>query len=163
MQLFKLLNLRAGEPKTTAELASSSHADPALLGRILRHLAAKGVIAEVPGDADSYGATELSETLASPEGSSGIRHVATFYTPIFQHVPDFLKSIDYRIPWDNCNGPFQHTMGRPGEWGSSVKRLLKLLPTFSTFGAASSCLFICAYRKMSATGFLIDLPSGAVS
>ena len=130
MQLFKLLDLRGGEPKTTAELACSSHADPVLLGRILRHLAGKGVIAEVPGDADSYGATELSETLASPEGSSGIRHGATLYTPIFQHVPDFLKSIDYRVPRDNYNGPFQHTMGRPGEWGSSIKRGFKLLSAF---------------------------------
>lgn len=113
LQLFKQLGQRASRPKTAAELAGSSHADPALLERILRHLAGKGVIA---GDGGSYRATELSETLASPEGSSGIRHVATIAIPVLQHVPEFLKSTQYKVPTDNRNNPFQHAVAKPGEW-----------------------------------------------
>ena len=116
LQLFKELGPRTSQPKTTTELASSSHADPALLGRILRHLAGNGVITQLAGDGNSYRATELSETLASPEGSSGIRSVAKVYTPVFQHLPDFLKSIDYKVPRDTRNGPFQQTIIPPGEW-----------------------------------------------
>ena len=115
LQLFKQLGQRTSPPKTTAELAGSSDADPALLGRILRHLAGKGVIAELTSDGNSYHATELSETLALPEGSSGIRHVAKLYTPVYQRVPDYLRSINYKVPRDSRNGPFQQTMGRPGE------------------------------------------------
>lgn len=115
LRLFEQLGTRASQPKTTAELTRSSHADPALIGRILRHLAGKGVIAEIAGDGNSYGATELSENLGSPEGSSGIRSLARVYAPVFQHVPEFLKSTEYKIPMDVRNGPFQQVMAKPGE------------------------------------------------
>ena len=73
LQLFKLLDHHASEPKTTSEFASSCGAEAALLGRILRHLARKGVIDECTGEENSYQSTELSRILATPEGSSGIR------------------------------------------------------------------------------------------
>ena len=115
MQIFKQLGQLGSQPRSANELAGSSGADPALLERILRHLAAKGVIDESLGHEISYRATTLSETLATPEGSSGIRQVAKMYTPVFNQVPDFLKSIGYKLPSDNRNGAFQQVFAKPGE------------------------------------------------
>ncbi|KAK0510697.1 hypothetical protein JMJ35_007129 [Cladonia borealis] len=115
LQLFKQLDQRASEPKTTSELARSCGAEPALLGRILRHLASNGVIDECAGEGKSYQSTELSRTLATPEGSSGIRQVADVYTPVLGHMPEYLKAIGYKVPKDVESGPFQRTVGRPGQ------------------------------------------------
>ena len=109
---LKQLGARASQPKTTVEFARSSHADPALLGRGLRRLAGKGVIAEVAGDGNSYGATELSESLSSPEGSSGVRNLAKVFNPVFRHVPEVLKSTEYKIPTDIRNDPFQQIIAK---------------------------------------------------
>ena len=125
IHLFKALGKCASPPKPTAELATLTATEPALLGRVLRHLAAKGVITELGGQDTSYHATELSEILSSPEGSSGIRHVAQLYTPIFQQLPDYLKSIDYVVPRDNQNGPFQQTIGKPGECNAGLQLLVR--------------------------------------
>ena len=114
LQLFKLLDHRSSSPKTTSKLASSCGAEPALLGRISRHLAGKGVIDECAGEGDTYQSTELSRNLATPEGSSGIRQVANVTTPVLGHTPEYLKEIGYKVPKDVEDGPFQRTVGRPG-------------------------------------------------
>ena len=121
INLFKELGQVGSPPKTTVELATSTGTDPALLCRILRHLAALGIIAELGGDGNSYCATEVSATFATTEGSSGIRHLSHLYTPVFQHVPDYLKSINYVVPKDIRNGPFQQTLGKPGECNTGLQ------------------------------------------
>ena len=88
---------------------------PGLLRRILRHLAAKGVIAEVEDGEVTYQATDLSETLASPEGSSGLHNVAKLYTPLFSYVPEYLRSTNYQVPHDIRNTPFQGAIAKQGE------------------------------------------------
>lgn len=50
-----------------------------------------------------------------PEGSGGIRGLARVYAPVFQHVPDFLKSTEYKVPMDVRNGPFQQVVAKPGQ------------------------------------------------
>lgn len=112
---LKQLGARASQPKTTVEFARFSHAAPKLLGRVLRHLAGKGVIAEVAGDGSSCVATDSSESLSSPEGSSGIRNLAREFKPVFRHVPVFLRSTEYKIPMDVYNRSFQQSIGKPGE------------------------------------------------
>lgn len=103
-------------PKTTVELATATSTDSALLRRILRHLGANGIVAEIGSGRDSYQASELSGVLATPEGSSGIRHVAQLYTPAFRDLPSYLESTGYTVPLSNRDGAFQHIMGKPGEW-----------------------------------------------
>ena len=137
LQLFKSLGRRIDQPKTATELASCSDVDPTLLIRLLRHLTAKGVITELPGNG-SYQATELSKTLASPEGSSGIQHVAKVYTPLFHHVPQFLKSIGYKVPKDNRKGPLQEVLAKPGKCCHIIERAIKTIgvscnPKLSTY------------------------------
>lgn len=100
--------------KTSSELAHLTNINHALLSRILRHLAAQGVIIEV-GE-DSYQATDVSEVLASPEGSSGIHCLEKITMPVYQHTPDFLKSTNYQVLPDPRNGPLQATIGKPGKW-----------------------------------------------
>ena len=127
MQLYKQLGQRTSQPKSAAELAGSCNADPALLSRILRHLAGKGVVDQVANDVNFYRATELSEALSSPEGSSGVRHVANLYTGVLSQLPSFLKSTGYNVPRDNRNGPFQQTMAKAGTWVFFVEQDSKLL------------------------------------
>ncbi|KAL6718652.1 hypothetical protein ACLMJK_002886 [Lecanora helva] len=120
LQLFKTLGQRDSPAKTGAELAASSEAEPALLERILRHLASKQVINEIPGNEVKYSATELSKALSTPEGGSGIRQTATLHTTMLSHVPGYLESTGYRVPTDPRNAPFQQCVGKPGhtyfEW-----------------------------------------------
>lgn len=116
IHLFSALGPKGGPPKTANDLAASTATQPALLSRILRHLAANGVVGEEGGEQTSYSATEVSEVLASDEGSSGIRHSVQIYHPILRHGPDYLKSIDYAVPKDNKNAAFQHSVGQSGQW-----------------------------------------------
>jgi DNA-binding IclR family transcriptional regulator len=66
--LFKML-VASPTPLTTAEIAKATNADPALLGRILRYLAATRFIAET--GKDQFGANLSTQSLADPaiEGS----------------------------------------------------------------------------------------------
>lgn len=119
MGLFEHLGHRDSSPKTTAELADLTKSDADFLKRILRHLAARGVVVELSTPADSYQATELSETLIS-EASSGIRYSHSTYMPVMQQAPAYLRSIGFVSPKDNRDGIFQNTIGEPGltkfEW-----------------------------------------------
>ena len=122
VQLFKHLGKKGSTTKTASELAHATNTEPALLRRILRHLAAKGVVAEVEDGEVTYQATDLSEILASPEGSSGLHSVAKLYTPLFSYVPEYLRSTNYRATHDTRNGPFQRAIAKHGEWESPYLR-----------------------------------------
>ena len=114
INLFRHLGQKGSPLKTVAELAASTGTHVSLLTRILRHLGARGVVMESVGQAIMYRGTELSEALASVEGSSGIRHVSQIYDPLFAQASEYLKSKDYAVPSDGRNGPFQHILGKPG-------------------------------------------------
>jgi hypothetical protein len=66
--LFKML-VASQTPLTTAEIAKATKAEPALLGRILRYLAATRFITET--GKDLFGANLSTQSLADPaiEGS----------------------------------------------------------------------------------------------
>ena len=121
MELFARLEKHPGPSQTAAELANACGAEANLLERLLRHLAAKGVIAEQDrGGNACYYRTRLSGALASPEGSSGIRHVAKLYMPVCQQVPRFLEETGYTTPKDVQNGPFQQAVGAPGTFSKTL-------------------------------------------
>ena len=65
LNVFKLL-VEKIEPMSTKELAEVTGADRALLGRILRCLAATNVLEEV--DAETYVPTKIGETFAGEFG-----------------------------------------------------------------------------------------------
>ncbi|KAL8829157.1 MAG: hypothetical protein Q9191_002170 [Dirinaria sp. TL-2023a] len=125
VQLFKQLGKKDSATKTALELAHATNTEPALLRRILRHLAANGVVGELEeGGEVYYQASELSETLASPQGSSGLHNVAQLYTPLFSVVPEYLRSTGYQVPQDVRKGPFQGAIAKHGELKSLVYELV---------------------------------------
>lgn len=73
-----------------------------------------------------------------PEGSGGIRGLARVYAPVFQHVPDFLKSTEYKVPMDVRNGPFQQVVAKPGEWELLVLHATTVSRLSGSFLARSS-------------------------
>ena len=112
--LFKHLGTRDSAPKDIHELAISTSVEPTLLKRIARHLASRNVLTNATSAPDSYGATHISESLATREGSSGIRHVCNLYIPAFSEMPKFLKENNYRTPTDSRNASFQRRCGLQG-------------------------------------------------
>lgn len=71
LKLFETLVADSGRAKTIAELSAPKSADPALVARIARHLAATGVIQGT--GSGTYVSNALSKALAKPEYSTGIK------------------------------------------------------------------------------------------
>ncbi|OAA56177.1 O-methyltransferase [Niveomyces insectorum RCEF 264] len=78
--LFKTL-VESQRPLTLAEIATSTKAEPALLGRVLRYLAATRFITET--GKDQFGANISTQSLADPaiEGSLNYMQETSFQTP----------------------------------------------------------------------------------
>lgn len=114
MDLFTGLGPAGGPPVNIQALAAPKSADPELVKRVMRHIAAKGVATEHPGDA--YGPTALTVLLATSEGFAPLRCVAHKFHPIFQDVPTYLRSVGFTVPRDARDGPFQHSaLGKVGQ------------------------------------------------
>lgn len=111
LDLFKHTGVQGSTPTSIDALAAATSAEPALLKRIVRYLAARKVLiddAEAPG---LYHATHTSEALATREGSSGIRYAYNVALPAILEAPKFLKNSGYRTPTDGRNGIFQQIHG----------------------------------------------------
>lgn len=78
--IFEKLVEDEGRAKNTAELASVKNADPDLVRRIVRHLAAMRMVKEV--GPDSYAPTELSRALTAPKSRDGIPYWLVLTTHI---------------------------------------------------------------------------------
>ncbi|KAI9926121.1 hypothetical protein MW887_004583 [Aspergillus wentii] len=102
--LFSLL-AHSEQPKPVSELASRSGAEPALVGRILKHLAAVGVVTET--GMDEYQATRLSTTLAIKRFSDAWPFISGGCHSALQALPAYLRQTNYRDPTDGHNAPFQ--------------------------------------------------------
>lgn len=99
------LFLHLSTPKTASQLAVICGASPALLQRLLRHLAATFVITEVaPG---TYESTALSRLLTDPRHYSAITYNAALNNQVLARLPAYLASTGYVEPRDPLHGPFQ--------------------------------------------------------
>jgi hypothetical protein len=112
MGLFTTLK-SASAPQTVSELAAPKTADSTLVKRVLRHLAAFNVVAELDGD--RYVSTDLSIVLADSENCVGFREVANRYIPIFSQAPLWLREHDYQCPRDARDTVFQKAFDARGE------------------------------------------------
>ncbi|KAK0651022.1 O-methyl transferase B [Cercophora newfieldiana] len=114
--LFKHL-VEAGSPINVSDAASKSRADPALVLRIFRYLAAIGTVSETgPGQ---FAANNVTNTLASDMGVAAVRHYFYTATPPYTILPAFLKKTGYKNPSDDLHSPFQdafHTSLHPYAW-----------------------------------------------
>ncbi|KAF3043112.1 hypothetical protein E8E11_008681 [Didymella keratinophila] len=98
-----LLEKLSDLPQTSQTLAEGTPADPALVGRILKHLTACSLVNET--GADLYVATDLTRSLDDPTLGGGYIYSFDGMIPTFHRLPSFLAKINYQVPSDNANGP----------------------------------------------------------
>ncbi|KAI3321516.1 S-adenosyl-L-methionine-dependent methyltransferase [Xylariaceae sp. AK1471] len=101
-----LLKKLADKPQDSKQLATGTTADPALVARILKHLAANGIVKEV--NVDQYIGTPFSMASNDPTISAGLIYSFEGMIPTFQGLPEFLAKTQYQAPTDGNNGPVQY-------------------------------------------------------
>ncbi|KAL1954422.1 hypothetical protein VTO42DRAFT_1192 [Malbranchea cinnamomea] len=104
--IFALMANNAGAPTTVNELSSATGADPVLLGRVMKHLGAMGVVEET--GTDEYRNTGFSTALTIQKYADGFPCVTGCVTPAILQLPAYLKKTGYKNPRDGKDGPFQY-------------------------------------------------------
>ncbi|KAL2815093.1 S-adenosyl-L-methionine-dependent methyltransferase [Aspergillus granulosus] len=87
------------------QLASATGSDPALLGRIMKHLAAMGVITET--GSDEYRPTGFSKVLTVDKYSDAFPLMTSRFTLGILALPEFLEKTNYRNPTSTTETAFQ--------------------------------------------------------
>ncbi|KAJ5474461.1 hypothetical protein N7475_004027 [Penicillium sp. IBT 31633x] len=103
---------QTNKPKSVAELAAITGAEPELLGRIMKHLATMGVFVET--DMDEYGRNGLTTTLAIQRYSDAWPCINGCTLPAVNAMPAWLKKNEYRSPIEGTDCPF--TLGFKTEY-----------------------------------------------
>ena len=112
-KLFETLNQDDGAPKTVEQLAPSFGADPELVARMLRHLAAMGTVDEV--DIGTFTYNTFSKGLATQPFKDFVTWMWDDFTPVNGKAPEYLKKLHYQTPTDIKNTAFQHALNIPGK------------------------------------------------
>lgn len=81
--MFETLAADAGRPKSVDDLSKPTGADPDLVARIARHLAAMAIIDE-PKEA-MYSSSKLCEALTVPKYAGGIKSLSVNFLLVQQH------------------------------------------------------------------------------
>ncbi|KAL5343275.1 S-adenosyl-L-methionine-dependent methyltransferase [Aspergillus crustosus] len=92
-------------PRSVAELAETIGSEPALLGRLMKHLAAMGVITET--GRDEYRSTGFSKVLTVEKYSDAFPLMTSRFTRGILALPEFLQKTNYRNPTSATNTAFQ--------------------------------------------------------
>ncbi|KAL8818105.1 MAG: hypothetical protein Q9191_008014, partial [Dirinaria sp. TL-2023a] len=108
LDLFETLK-EADQPLSAGQLAKSSDADPALIARTMKHLAAMKIVSEDGGN--GYTSTATSDALTLPEYRDGIIYTYDVAGPSFRNLPSYLKKTKYSNPTKLDDGPFQEAHG----------------------------------------------------
>ncbi|KAL9119594.1 MAG: hypothetical protein Q9187_003853, partial [Circinaria calcarea] len=116
LKLFTILAETSG-PKSLEQLVNATKvADRVLLSRVLRSLAAFGAVKEVgSGESLTYALSPSYELFVNPMFASGLASCADFLNPVYQALPGYLASNDYRAPSDPCNTVVQKAFGIEGK------------------------------------------------
>jgi demethylsterigmatocystin 6-O-methyltransferase len=126
--MFRLL---ATEPKrvyTIQEVSDTVGAEPSLVVRLLRTLAAWGTIAQIGPDGFQATNNTIALTTLFAEGAAQVQ--TQFSGPIFLALPSYLKKTGYRNPSDTSNTAFHQAyntqmdifdwFGANPEWSNKV-------------------------------------------
>lgn len=98
--------LKASDQSLKVEgIAAQTEADPALIARMMKHMAAMHVVEEVGQDA--YRGTPLSDALTEPANRDGIKYTLDVAGPSFLGTPAYLAKTGYQNPSNIMDGPFQ--------------------------------------------------------
>ncbi|KAI1768618.1 S-adenosyl-L-methionine-dependent methyltransferase [Hypoxylon sp. FL1150] len=109
--VFKKWAEHGSKPTTSKELARLTNTDPALIARLVRHLAAVHLLIETAED--TYKPTPWATTLGTDSALPSC--YGAFYYDINnamgREVPVFLKKTGYKNITDSKNGVIQHMLG----------------------------------------------------
>ncbi|KAK4033599.1 Demethylsterigmatocystin 6-O-methyltransferase [Parachaetomium inaequale] len=109
--LFHLLAKDGGCAKKADDMAKTLGIQPALLCRLLRHVAAMGYIVEVA--ADEYKPTNFAKSLTIPSIGDGYPCVLGGCLPALVSTPPWLADHQWQAPNDVANGPYQAAHSTP--------------------------------------------------
>lgn len=147
LELFTTLASAAPNALTSAQLAEAKGADPLLVSRICRWLAASRLVTE--RDSDTYAANKATHGMAEPGIEGGLSWFHVVHNRAMQALPDALRDAGFQNPsagvwkkaantdlevwpWLKLNEPdvlkgFHHmmTLNRYGHWLSIQPNLLK--------------------------------------
>ena len=104
LNVFEALSACGEKPKTTEELAGNE-ADPALLRRILRHLASMNIIDDC--GPNLWGPTRHSDDLRRPEIYALVDHAHDTTVRSLNHLPNYLKERGYKNPGSDSKTNWQ--------------------------------------------------------
>ncbi|CAF9930697.1 hypothetical protein IMSHALPRED_008255 [Imshaugia aleurites] len=105
LNLFEKLDERDGDAKSSSELAKTTGADPQLMARLLKHLAAMGSIYET--GPNEYVPTPLSKALKEPIYRDAYPTMFGICGPAFFALPEHLSKTQYKNPDNPIDGAFQ--------------------------------------------------------
>ncbi|KAI5464462.1 S-adenosyl-L-methionine-dependent methyltransferase [Mariannaea sp. PMI_226] len=128
-----LLEKLSQEPQSSRQLATGTKAEPELVARVLKHLAANGIIRET--DKDQYVSTPFSESTNDPAIKGGLIYSFEGMIPTFQGLPEFLAKTDYRVPIDGNNGPVQYGLKTDKPFFGFLQENARLGSAFNNFMA----------------------------
>ncbi|PWI72142.1 O-methyltransferase [Purpureocillium lilacinum] len=114
--LFKTL-VASETPLTLEELAYTTKAEPAFLGRVLRYLAATRFIAET--GKDQFGANLTTQSLADPAIEGSLNYIFAIAIPAYMALPDFMQQTSFQTP-----------PGTKCAWQQSVKTDMDWFPYY---------------------------------
>ncbi|KAH8429529.1 uncharacterized protein LDX57_007191 [Aspergillus melleus] len=101
--IFPIL-AQSDRSRSVTELAKATGAEPELLGRLLKHLGAMGVVVET--GFDEYRRNGFSTALAMPRYSDAIPCINGCTIPSIYALPGWLKNNNYTSPNEGKNSPF---------------------------------------------------------
>ncbi|KAJ5106492.1 hypothetical protein N7456_003167 [Penicillium angulare] len=128
---------QSDESITVSELAGITDADPLLVVRISRFLAAMSVINEV-GEG-RYTSTPFSNALASTAPlSSAVIH-GTHFMSVLAKLPEYFKAKGLESPKDAFDGPFQFAIDSP--------HYFDFLSTNAYYGQAFNTTMTMSFRR----------------
>ncbi|KAI0382244.1 putative O-methyltransferase [Hypomontagnella monticulosa] len=105
LKLFELIQESGEQGINAKDLSTKVGADEVLIARTLKHLAAMNIVAE--SGTDKYVATRLSAAFTEPRYRDGIIYTYDVAGPSFRNLPGYLKDINYALPTQLDDGPFQ--------------------------------------------------------
>ncbi|KAF3927869.1 hypothetical protein ABW20_dc0104447 [Dactylellina cionopaga] len=111
LKLFEKMQEGGGSAKTVEQLAEMTGADPKLLERFLKHLAAADIVQET--NTDEYTPNAISILLATPPGQGVIINVYDALAVANSKLPEFFQKTKYRNPTNKEDSAWTFALGIP--------------------------------------------------
>ncbi|KIW92215.1 uncharacterized protein Z519_07199 [Cladophialophora bantiana CBS 173.52] len=113
LRLFDHLAAGQGCPKSSDQIAAACSAEPWLVGRTMKHLAAMNSLRQV--DADSYVPNPFAQAMTQSIFRESVVLMHDICIPINMKTAEFFAENGYTSPIDPLNTPAQHTFNAKGK------------------------------------------------